>query len=100
VLQSALADLSLEDRAIVKMHFQEGLTLAAVARALGLEQKLLYRRVQVLLESLRDRVEAAGIRRPDVADLLGRSDVDLSLRFEPLDSPETAESRPSNPGEP
>ena len=100
VLQSALADLSLEDRAIVKMHFQEGLTLAAVARALGLEQKLLYRRVQVLLESLRGRVEAAGIHRPDVADLLGRSDVDLSLRFETLDSPETGESRPSNPGEP
>lgn len=99
-LRSAFSDLSLDDRMIIRMHFQDGLSLAAVARALGLDQKLLYRRVGVLLESLRARLERDGFQRAEVSDLLGRPGVDLCLFFESADPQETGGSRPSNPGEP
>lgn len=98
-LRSAYEELSIEDRLIVRMHFQDGLTLAAVSRALGLDQKLLYRRVEVLLDSLRSRLENAGIRGATVADLLGRPDVDLGFHLQ-TDSSENPDARPSNPGEP
>jgi RNA polymerase sigma factor (sigma-70 family) len=65
-LERALGELEPEDRLIARMHFGEGRTLAHVARALGLEQKPLYRRVQRLRTRLRTLLEAAGLREDDV----------------------------------
>jgi RNA polymerase sigma factor (sigma-70 family) len=65
-LGQALEELEPEERLIVRMHFRDGLTLAAVARALGLEQKPLYRRVERLRIRLRTLLEDAGLREDDV----------------------------------
>lgn len=70
-LKRALAQLTPEDRVIVRMHMVDGRTLADVARALGIEQKPLYRRVKRLRELLRTIMEAEGVHGDDVQDVMG-----------------------------
>ena len=69
-LQRAMAHLSPEDVMIVQWHFAEGRSIADVARALGIEQKPLYRRVPKLRETLRAHLEREGISARDVRELL------------------------------
>lgn len=69
-LGQALGQLEPEEQVIVKMHFADGYTLADVARALGLEQKPLYRRVERLRARLKAFLEGAGLRGDDVRGLL------------------------------
>jgi RNA polymerase sigma factor (sigma-70 family) len=60
-LRRALQSLSDEDRAIVRMLYDEGLSIADIARGLHLEQKRLYPRIRQLLTSLRQTLESQGI---------------------------------------
>jgi RNA polymerase sigma factor for flagellar operon FliA len=70
VLERAMAQLDPEDRMIARMHVQDGYTLADVARALGLEPKPLYRRLHRIFKWLRGYLEANGVGRSDVQDVL------------------------------
>lgn len=65
-LGRALDQLEPEERMIVRMHFADGYTLADVARALRLDQKPLYRRVERLRSRLRHYLENEGVRGTDV----------------------------------
>jgi RNA polymerase sigma factor (sigma-70 family) len=69
-LVAALGDLSLEDRLIVRMRFWDGLGVADIARGLRIDQKPLYRRLERLLGTLRQRLLAAGVDRDRIASLL------------------------------
>lgn len=69
-LERLLADLSLEDQLILRLRYWEGFSVADVARALGLEQKPLYRRIDRSLERLRELLEAEGLDRAGVAGFL------------------------------
>jgi RNA polymerase sigma factor (sigma-70 family) len=62
-LSRALERLEPEDRLIVRMRFWEGLTVAAISRALQLEQKALYRRLERALAELREHLERSGVSR-------------------------------------
>lgn len=62
--------LPAEDRVILRMRFWEGASVADVARALGLPQKPLYRRLERLLAALRDALGEAGVDRLAVGELL------------------------------
>jgi RNA polymerase sigma factor (sigma-70 family) len=73
-LKDALAQLDGDDEIILRMHLLEGHTLADVARALKIEQKPLYRRVNRLRALLRAAMEAQGVRGEDVHDLLDRTE--------------------------
>lgn len=73
-LNRALAKLEPEDRMIVRMNLVEGHSLADVARALGVEQKPLYRRIPRLRKILRDAMEAEGVRGEHVQGLMERKD--------------------------
>lgn len=53
-LQRALEALSPDDRLIVEMRYRDGLSVATIARQLGLPQKPLYRRCERILECLRE----------------------------------------------
>lgn len=61
-----LATFAPEDRVMIRMRFEEGFTVAQIARVLGLEQRSLYGRVESLLGRLRAGLEQQGIG----ADLL------------------------------
>jgi RNA polymerase sigma factor (sigma-70 family) len=55
--------LSAEERLILKMQFEDGVSVADIARALHINQKKLYRRLEKLLARLREGLEAEGISR-------------------------------------
>lgn len=69
-LEQSLGTLATEDRVILKLRFWEGLTVADISRALGLEQRPLYRRMERLIALLRGSLEAAGVTGIEVGQLL------------------------------
>lgn len=64
--------LSYEERMILWMRYGEGRTLAYVSRALNIEQKPLYRRIDKLRDLLRSYLEREGVSNRDVRELLDR----------------------------
>jgi RNA polymerase sigma factor (sigma-70 family) len=71
-LTSAMASLAARDRLLVKLHFGKGLTVAGIARTLGLRQRELYARIERALDRLRERLVAEGVTWADVREQLGR----------------------------
>jgi RNA polymerase sigma factor (sigma-70 family) len=63
VVNDVLQRLPAEDRLMLRMHFWEGLSVAQIARALGVPQKPLYRRIDRALTQLRSYLEASGVSR-------------------------------------
>jgi len=60
-LRRALTRLDPEDRLIITMHFFEGISIADIARALGLPAKPLYPRIKRLLDALAGQLVSEGI---------------------------------------
>jgi RNA polymerase sigma factor for flagellar operon FliA len=81
-LRKALARLGARDRIVLRLHVEGGLSVADVARALGEEQKALYRRRDALFKKLRLDLEAEGIRCGDAQELLSTLDWDSALMVE------------------
>ena len=52
---------------ILKLRFWEGLTIADISRALHLEQRPLYRRMDRLLAGLRTTLKSLGVDGGDIA---------------------------------
>ncbi len=69
-LKAALAGLSAEDRLILKLRFADGLTIRAIAKTLGLDQRRIYGRVRKLLSEVRARIVEAGVRCEEALELL------------------------------
>lgn len=65
-LQRALDELADGDRLILKMAFEDDLKIADVARALRLDQKKLYRRIDRLKRELKEKLLAWGVRWQDL----------------------------------
>ncbi|HEX8432609.1 MAG TPA: hypothetical protein VF625_15080, partial [Longimicrobium sp.] len=74
VVQAAVGEFEPNDQIIVQMHFVNRHSVADVARALGLEQKPLYRHIDRLRTRLRKILEGAGWGGDDVRDLLDESE--------------------------
>lgn len=70
-IERCLSELPTEDRLILRMHFWQGMSVADIARGLQLEQKPLYRRLDRLLASLRERLTQAGVTREHIGELIG-----------------------------
>lgn len=70
-----------EDRLILQMRFWEARKVPDIAQRLQLDQKKLYKRLDKLYASLRQALEAEGVRKKDVDSLLTKGDNDL--RFGP-----------------
>jgi RNA polymerase sigma factor for flagellar operon FliA len=69
-LGRALRNLEPEERTILQMHLGQGRRVADIARALNLDQRSLYRRIQRLVKKLRGEMEAEGISAEDVREVL------------------------------
>jgi RNA polymerase sigma factor (sigma-70 family) len=68
-LDRARQALSPDERLILKMQFDDGVSVADIARALGLNQKRLYRTVTRILAKLRERLEADGMSKEEIRAL-------------------------------
>jgi RNA polymerase sigma factor (sigma-70 family) len=69
-LRRAFAQLSLEDRVIARMRFQDGATIPEIAQMLDLEPKPLYRRLEAILKQLRVSLLQDGVRPQDVREVI------------------------------
>jgi RNA polymerase sigma factor for flagellar operon FliA len=96
-LARAIDGLPFQDRLVLKMRFESGYTVADIAKALHLDAKPLYRRIERMLSTLRDALEDAGLTRESVAAALD------DYGFDALASgPQSAEIRvfPATPAGP
>lgn len=73
-LGAAVTAATPQDRLILKLHFCDGLSIAAIARRLHLDQKQLYRRLDRTLRGLRSLLESSGVLGREVLPVLGRGD--------------------------
>jgi RNA polymerase sigma factor for flagellar operon FliA len=69
-LAKALESLPAQDRIIIKMRFDDGFSVAEIAKAMTLEQKPLYRRIEKLLIDLRRALEASGVSAAQIREAI------------------------------
>jgi len=70
VLRAAVERLSPRDQVVFRMRYWEGLSVAQIARGLGVPQKGLYRRFERALARLRRELERGGVSRQAVREML------------------------------
>jgi RNA polymerase sigma factor (sigma-70 family) len=75
----AMATFTAEDRVILRLRFGANASVVSIARALGLEQRPLYRRLEALLNRLRTELEAAGVDASSAGDLIGTPNENLDF---------------------
>jgi RNA polymerase sigma factor (sigma-70 family) len=79
-----IRELPEQDRLVLQMRFEGGMSVVQIARALQIEQKLLYRRIEQHIRTMRSALESRGFDANDVVDLIGRDgailDFDLGNR--------------------
>jgi RNA polymerase sigma factor (sigma-70 family) len=80
VMGSLIAGLPDDDRLILQLRFEGSMTVAQIARSLGLDQKMTYRRIERRMGELKVQLLRSGFTTPDVLDLIGRDDT--FLRFD------------------
>lgn len=80
-LADAIPGLTPQEQLIIRLRFQDGVTVARIAQLIGEEQKPLYRRIEQILGRLRATLTAAGVTAEEVRDLLGNPVVELGAVF-------------------
>lgn len=78
-LEGALCGMSEQDRVLLRLRFEEGTSVADVARMFGVEHKALYRRYDRLLRQLRAQIVAQGLEFEQIEDLFDWHGLELSL---------------------
>jgi RNA polymerase sigma factor (sigma-70 family) len=70
-VQEALQNLSAEDRLMLKLHLQDGISLLRVAKMVGENDKAIYPRFHRCRQRLRDDLAERGFDRESIANLIG-----------------------------
>jgi RNA polymerase sigma factor (sigma-70 family) len=81
-IRAALADMTVEDRVILRLRFIGNTTIAGIARSLAMEPRPLYRRIEALLARLRRGLEAAGVDAASADALIGHAGEILDFGLE------------------
>lgn len=81
LLAAAFERMPDDDRLLLQLRYEQGLTVAQIARALGRDQKLLYRQLERRMKEIRAELQRSGIASADVADLIGRDEIFFSFDF-------------------
>lgn len=81
LLADAFERMPEDDRLVLQLRFEQGMTVPQIARALGRDQKLLYRHIERRMKEIRVELQRSGIAADEVADLIGRDEVFFSFDF-------------------
>jgi len=81
-VRDAMERMTAEEQTILRLRFSGNASIAGIARAIGVEQRPLYRRVEALLATLRRALEAAGVDAASADDLIGAADPRLDFGLE------------------
>jgi RNA polymerase sigma factor for flagellar operon FliA len=71
LVRDALAAMTLDDRMLLRFRFASSMTIADIARAMGKPQRPLYRRLESLLATLKERLAREGLDAAVLADVIG-----------------------------
>jgi RNA polymerase sigma factor (sigma-70 family) len=93
VLRSLMDRVDAQDALILALRFEDGQTVAEIAITLRQDQKGLYRRIDRLLRELRAGLEAAGVDRASVLEMLESPAV--SIEWKGAAKTEMLDARPS-----
>ena len=77
-LEEALDELTPQDRMILRMRFNDDRQIAKIARQIGQEPKMLYRRVERLLVGLRTALEARGVDAESAREIFAHRGFELA----------------------
>ncbi len=78
-LREAIGELPAEEQTILRLWFVAGWSVADISRSMHLDQQQLYARLRRICKTMRARLLAAGVDAARVAELVGRTDVDLDF---------------------
>lgn len=95
VLTEVLATFAAEDRLVLRMYYQSGLTMSAIASTLGLRQRSLYTRRDRCRRALRKGLEAAGMEAAGLLEALAQSETDFRVDYS-LKAAKVGQAGPSN----
>ena len=79
VLDRCMADADAEDQIILRMRFWSARRVPDIARALQLDQRKVYKRIERLLVRMRSALAAGGVRRAEVDEILARNDQEIRM---------------------
>jgi RNA polymerase sigma factor (sigma-70 family) len=88
-VKAAMKNLDETDRLVLRLRFEGGMSIAEIARALDLQQKPMYRRMQRALFTLRGALVATGVGTEDIEEILSDPGSDLDFGFEMTKERET-----------
>lgn len=74
-------ELPEDDQLLFHLRFASNMTVAQIARALGIDQQLLYRRLRKRCEELRSHLQAIDIDATDVEALIGNDSILLNFHL-------------------
>jgi RNA polymerase sigma factor (sigma-70 family) len=75
-MNASIAALPADDQMIFRLRYQDGVTVARIAKLIDADQKRLYRRFEQLESRLRAGILASGLTEDDVRDLFGGFDIE------------------------
>ncbi|HEY2324217.1 MAG TPA: sigma-70 family RNA polymerase sigma factor [Thermoanaerobaculia bacterium] len=93
IVSALLSRVPDEEQLILQLRFEDGMTVAQISRALQIDQKVTYRRIERRMRELKAELLGAGVDPRDVLDLIGRDDAVLRFDFG------KEKRRPSIPGD-
>jgi RNA polymerase sigma factor for flagellar operon FliA len=76
-IDAAMASMDSEDQLILRMRFWSAKRVPEISEMLHLDQKKLYKRIDRLLVALRRELEAAGVSRGEIDDLIESGAVEI-----------------------
>lgn len=79
VLDQCIAEAEPEDQLILKLRFWGARRVPDIARALGLDQRKIYKRIERLLLKMRSALQAGGVSRSDIDEILARNDQEIRM---------------------
>lgn len=79
IVNDAIASMGEQDQEILRMRFGGSCKVPDIAESLALDQKKLYKRIDKMLASLRRALEAAGIGRGEISEVLAHGDTDVRM---------------------
>jgi RNA polymerase sigma factor for flagellar operon FliA len=74
-LSAAIDGLEPDDRLLMKLYYVDELTVARIARLLGVEQRPMYRTIERCLGEMRRYLESKGVVSESVDEVVGSSEV-------------------------
>lgn len=80
-MHDAIRELPPADQLIIKLRFDDHVTVARIAKLVDEDQKALYRRFERLMKQLRQSMNARGISDEDLSDLFGSGGDDFGPIF-------------------